>query len=71
MALNHSSRDAEHKNAVVLKAYVEAQISGRHKGQRVALPLSSENGLALVPECEIVAKVLPTIIPVHSFLASP
>jgi hypothetical protein len=41
MALNHSSRDAEHNNAIVLKAYVEAEISGSHKGQRAALPLGN------------------------------
>ncbi len=36
VTLVYSSHDAEHNNAVVLKAYVEAQISGRHKGQRAA-----------------------------------
>jgi len=36
VTLVYSSRDAEHNNAVVLKAYVEAQISGRHKAQRAA-----------------------------------
>lgn len=36
VTLVYSSRDADHNNAVVLKAYVEAQMSGRHKAQRAA-----------------------------------
>jgi uncharacterized protein YeaO (DUF488 family) len=36
VTLVYSSHDAEHNNAVVLKAYVEAHISGPHKPQRVA-----------------------------------
>jgi uncharacterized protein YeaO (DUF488 family) len=36
VTLVYSSRDAEHNNAVVLKAYVEAQMSGSPKAQRAA-----------------------------------
>jgi uncharacterized protein YeaO (DUF488 family) len=36
VTLVYSSRDAEHNNAVVLKAYLEAMISQRHKAQRAA-----------------------------------
>ena len=36
VTLVYSSRDAEHNNAVVLKAYVEAQMSGRPKAQQAA-----------------------------------
>ena len=34
VTLVYSSRDAEHNNAVVLKAYLEAMISQRHKALR-------------------------------------
>ncbi|MGB8064899.1 MAG: DUF488 domain-containing protein [Candidatus Sulfotelmatobacter sp.] len=36
VTLVYSSHDAEHNNAVVLKAYLEAHISGRHKAKRAA-----------------------------------
>lgn len=36
VTLVYSSRDGEHNNAVVLKAYVEARITGRHKAQQAA-----------------------------------
>jgi uncharacterized protein YeaO (DUF488 family) len=36
VTLVYSSRDAEHNNAVVLKAYAEARISGRHKARQAA-----------------------------------
>ena len=34
VTLVYSSHDSQHNNAVVLKGYVEAHISGRHKAQR-------------------------------------
>ena len=36
VTLVYSSHDAEHNNAVVLKAYAEARISGRHKARQAA-----------------------------------
>jgi len=36
VTLVYSSRDAEHNNAVVPKAYVEGHISGRYKAKRAA-----------------------------------
>lgn len=36
VTLVYNSHDAEHNNAVVLKAYAEARISGRHKARQAA-----------------------------------